>query len=128
MKAVKLSSGAELKIGVVPFPDAKVLLQTFLEEAKTVQIAGWDSHYNLVKDVFCVALSSRKLEAALWPCMERSLYNGVKVDAALFENVKVREDFIEVCYLVAQETLQPFTKSLYARFKEIFAQIEKFQA
>lgn len=128
MKEVKLASGATLKIGDAPFPEAKALFQAFLVEARSIPLVKWDEQVNVMKDIFCAAFASEKLEAALWVVMGRSQYNGLSITAAVFEPKKAREDFVEVCYLVAQENLQPFTKSLYAKFKEIFKLVESIQA
>lgn len=129
MQEFKLPSGAVLKVSPAPFPEAKALLQVFLREAKGIQFVKWDDVQTLAKDAFCTAFSSVELEWALLPCLERCLYNGqsIKVDAT-FEPVKAREDYIEVCYMVAKENLSPFTKSLYAQLKELIGKIEGLQA
>lgn len=125
---MKLGSGAELKVNPAPFTEAKALLQAFLEEAKAVEIKGQSEMANVLKNVFCAAFSSPKLEAALWTCMGRSTYNSLKIVPEIFEEMKAREDYMEICYLVAEENLKPFTKSLYAKFVDLSQKISSFQA
>lgn len=125
---MKLASGAELEIQPAPFADAKALFQAFLEEARGVEIKGGVEMGDVLKNIFCSAFASAKLEAALYKCLERSRYNKLKIVPDLFEDVKAREDYLEVCYLVAEENLRPFTKSLYARFKDLLKRIESIHA
>jgi hypothetical protein len=125
---MKLASGAELKLLPAPFPEAKALLQAFLEEAKGIDIKGKEELPNVLKNVFCSAFSSPKLDAALAKCMERCQYRGLKITEEAFEAVENRQDYLEVCYLVAEENLKPFTKSLYAKFVDLLKKIESIQA
>jgi hypothetical protein len=76
---MKLASGAELKLLPAPFPEAKALLQAFLEEAKGIDIKGKEELPNVLKNVFCSAFSSPKLDAALAKCMERCQYRGLRL-------------------------------------------------
>jgi hypothetical protein len=126
---MKTSTGAELRINAAPFEESLELLHAFLEEAKAVEIKAGKEHLpNVLKNVFCGAFSSPKLRVPLWKCMERCLYKGVKITPAAFEDVKAREDYMEICYLVAEENLKPFTKSLYAQFEELLKKIESLPA
>lgn len=118
MKEVILPSKAVLKIQPAPFADSKALYMTLLEEAKTLKMdpeANVD--VNLFKDIFCVGFSSKKVEAAVWKCMEKCLYNDMKILGDTFEPESAREDYMTVMFEVAQENIRPFTKSLYAQFK-----------
>lgn len=119
MQAVTLPSGAILKIGLAPFKDSKALYQAVLAEGPSIKIESTDQAENAIKDLFCVMLSSSKIEAALKPCLERSLYNGKKIDENSFEPKDARQDYIEACYLVAKANIEPFIVSLFARFSQV---------
>lgn len=128
-KEEKLPSGAVLKIGVIPFGDAKNLYQTLLEENKAVKLLSKDEVVNLIKDVFCHTFASKKVEAALLPCLQRCTYNGVKIDIEkTFEPESARQDYMKVCALVGKHAIDPFLKSLYADFLTALKAAENFQA
>ena len=129
MKEVKLPSGAVLKIGVVPFADARALYQSLLEEVKDLRIdSSQEVDINIVKDLVCVALSSKKIEANLEKCMARCLYKNLKIDSDTWEPVSARDDYIMACVEVTKETVAPFTKSLYAKFSPFIQGILKSPA
>ncbi len=126
---MKTSNGAELRLTAAPFDDALALLHAFLKEAKGVEIKqGKEELPNVLKNVFCSAFSSPELLRALNVCMERCLYKGQKIVPGIFEDLKAREDYLEICYLVAEENLKPFTKSLYAQFADLLKKIENIPA
>ena len=117
MKEVKLQSGKVLHITMAPFADSKALYQAILEEAKGLSLdPNAEIDANLFKDLFCTALSSKKIEECLWKCMERVTYNKLKVTQDTFEDVEARGDYIEACVEVAKENVFPFMKSLYAKY------------
>lgn len=120
MAEMGLPSGAKLKIQPAPFAESKALFQAILEEMASLKLdmeAEIDG--NFLKDLFCVGLSSKKIDAALAPCVRRCLYNGQKITDDLFEDEKARGDYIDVIYEVAKENVLPFTKSLYAQYKRL---------
>lgn len=122
----KLPSGAVLKITLAPFAEAKALYQACLEELRGLKV---DPHeeidVNLFKDLFCVGLSSKKIENALAACMKRSLYNDLKIDENTFEPVDARQDYMVACFEVAKENIAPFVKSLYAEYAPLWEKLQK---
>lgn len=121
-----LPSGAELKITVGSFAESRALYQAILEEAKGLRVDfGTELDVNLLKDLLCSVLSSKKVEACLFQCMRRATYNGIRIDESTFEPVEARQDYLEVCFEVAKENITPFTKSLYAKFSPM---LEKAKA
>lgn len=114
---MKLPSGAELEINLSPFSISKSLYQAVLDELKSLKVdANTELDINFFKDVFCVGLSSKKIEFALDECMKRAIYNGLKIDKDTFEPAAAREDYIAVCFEVAKVNLIPFTKNLFAQY------------
>ena len=125
----KLSSGAELKIQLAPFSDAKALFQAVLEEGKALKVNSQDEiDVNLFKDVFCSGFSSKKIESCLSVCMKRVTYNDLKIDENTFEPESARGDYMEVCWEVAKENILPFVKNLYAKYAPLLTGLKNSQA
>jgi len=113
MKEVTLPSGKLLQINVAPFLDSKALYQAFLEEVKFLEVKGTDQiDFNLLKQLVCVSLSSKKIELALEKCLVRALYDGRIISSSTWESVDARGDYIQACVEVAKENVLPFLKSL----------------
>lgn len=129
MKEVKLPSGAILKITPSPFAEARALYQAALREFKGINIGSGVELSVLYKELFCTGFSSPEIEAKLWECFKRCTYdNGkgdLKIDAATFEPVDAREDYLSVCMEVAKENVGPFMKSLLREYKSALAMTEK---
>jgi hypothetical protein len=127
MREIKLPSGAVLKIGVSPFEVSKALYQAILEEAKAVAFVSTTEMASVYKDIFCVGLSSKKIEACLWECFKKCIYNSgkgdLKIDKDTFEPVEARSDYVAVCIAVAKENIDPFVKGLYAEYSQFFEMI-----
>ncbi len=129
LKEIVLPSGAILKIGLAPFSDAKTLYQAFLSELKSVQMSEKSEATGLLKDLLCVGLSSKSIEAALAPCLKRCLYNDRKItDESIFESVEARGDYLQVCLEVAKENILPFVKSLFAEYSKLTSMTPSTQA
>lgn len=117
---LQLPSGAELEIQLAPFADAKALYQAVLEELKSIQVRDeTEIDLGLVKDLFCVGFSSKKVEAALEKCFKKCLYNKLPITADTWEPAEARGDYLKVCVEVAKENIAPFVKSLSAEFSQI---------
>lgn len=128
-REVKLPSGAILKVQPAFFADAKALYQAILDELKSVHVGSHIEMASVVKDMCCIAFSSPKVEAALWPCLARCTYNSgtsgdLRIDAKTFEPVAAREDYTQVCMEVAEENIRPFVKSLFAVFQRFLGMID----
>lgn len=123
-----IASGAEVKIAAADIEDSWALFQAFLKIGLTVPVKSGDELPNTLKDIFCASLASKELHGLLMVCANKCTYNGLKIEQSMFQSVKAREDYLEVLYLVAEANLKPFTKSLYARFKDILSKIENIQA
>ncbi len=94
-------------------------------EAKNLKIDSQDEmNANFLKDIFCTALSSERIEEKLWACMARVTIDGVKVTPDLFESADHRADYFDVCFEVAKENVLPFTKSLSAKFRPLLERLK----
>lgn len=127
-KEIELPSGAVLKIYPAPFADSKALYQAMLDEARGVQITKDNELGNMFKDFFCIAFSSKKVEACLSECLKKCTYNDLAIAKDTFEPLDARADYTMVCMEVAKENVAPFAKSLYAEYQRILAMISATQA
>lgn len=118
-REIKLESGAVLKVAPAPFVEARDLYQALLSEIKDVSAPGQMEIREAVTRLLCVGFSSKKIEAAVWKCMERCLYQESKITVDSFEPASARGDYILVVTEVVLENVTPFGKSLYAQLRRI---------
>jgi hypothetical protein len=118
---ITLNSGKELHITLATFAVSRNLLQAMLAEAKDLKFdPDAQVDVNVFKDLFCVGLSSKKIEAALHECLKKAVYDGQKCDSSdTWEKEDARGDYLEVCFEVAKANISPFTKTLTAQFKQV---------
>lgn len=127
-REVVLPSGRKLVIGNSPFAISKALYQSVLEEFGNLEISMDEGVPSLVKNIFCLGFSSKKIERCLDDCLKRVTVDSIRVNEETFEKVEHRQDYLDVCYEVALENLLPFTKSLYAKYQAVLKDLESFQA
>ena len=129
-----LKSGVEIEIQPAPFKEAHRLFKAVAEELKGVRLELGDlmagvkrpedllksdlteSTANTLKNLIATLVSSEKIEEALWPCMGRALYGGVRALAEAFEDEKARMDFIPTAQEVLLYNLRPFMSGLGSKF------------
>ena len=131
MKKIILSSGSTLEITIGSFVESRDLFQALMSESLPIKFNDdQDININMFKDILFTALSSKKVESALWVCLKRVLYNKEKVTESIFDNNEdARADYLEICFYVTKENVFPFTKNLYAKYYPMLQQVMKmFQA
>jgi hypothetical protein len=131
-----LDSGAKLEVQLAPFEEAEALLEVVMEELGDIKIELGlkgkdlkeifemeitDDALNTIKNVVAKVISSKKIKAALWPCMGRALYNDIKIGKETFESETARGDYLVVVKEVLWLNLSPFCKNLGSLFKGILA-------
>lgn len=125
---VDLPSGAKLQIVAAPFAVSKALYQALLADFQAIR-TDFSDMAALYKDLFCVGFASERIEACLWQCFERCLYDAGggarKIDKDTFEDVTRREDYPIVCVEVVKDNVAPFAKSLFAEYKRFSKMTEK---
>lgn len=122
---MKLPSGAELTITLAPYEDALALQDAVLEEVRGIKFdPKAEIDVNFRKDMFCVLMSSKKIRAALDPCLKRALYDKKHITKDTFEPVEARQDYISVCMEVAKENILPFLKSLSAEYAQVLESLK----
>lgn len=128
MREVELPSGATLKITCAEFVVSKALYQAVIKELRGVK---GEKVEDLLKEVFCAGFSSPEIEACLWECFKRCMYNSgagnLQITTDTFEPVERRDDYMKVCVEVAKENILPFVKSLYAEFQHFLLMVGSIQ-
>lgn len=123
MKEIKLPSGAILKISNTPFAISKALYQAVLEEMKGLSLTAGTDMNEVLKNLFCIGFSSKKIETALSECLKRCTYNDgkgdLKIDDSTFEAPSAREDYTILCVEVMMENISPFMKGLSVGLKRV---------
>jgi hypothetical protein len=128
-KEVTLESGATLIMSDVPFAEARELEVAVASEFRKLKLDPQaEIDVNFIKDIALTAVSSKEIELALWKCLGRCTYNGNRIKKETFEPDEAREDFHQVCLEVAQHTLAPFMKNLFARLKPFIQMVKKSPA
>lgn len=130
-REVNLPSGAILRIQVAPFAVSKALYQAVLRELQPLQIKGDMEVPSLIKDLFCVGLSSLAVEQCLWECFKSCTYDAGqgerKLSQEVLEPVEARDDYMTICVEVAKDNIGPFTKSLYADYQKLAELMSSFE-
>lgn len=119
---ITLNSGNLLTVNPPPFALANKLLKTVARELTAVsfdldlgnvdlaKIAPKD--INTLKNAAFQLLQSDAVEAAVFACVERCLYNGQKITRDTFESPEARADYLPVVWEVMKASLTPFFKNL----------------
>lgn len=131
-KIVKLSSGAELDITMVSFDEGELLLDACLREIGQIDINSKTDHVALFKNAFARLKLSKEVKSCLKPCLACATYtlNGVVTkltDNHIFEDEKVRGDYLPVLKEVLEYNLSPFFASLISSLKDLESQIRALQ-
>lgn len=127
-----LPSGAQLNITVAPFADAHALLKAILRSVKGMSlpqnisevdmsmagIAGNPQLFGTVVDKILSVAVSDDVEKALFKCLERTTYDGVKIHPVIFDDPKytdrIREDYYSICLKVIEANCKPFFKTAFS--------------
>lgn len=134
-----LASGATLDITIAPFADAHRLLKAFLKALKgtelprellevdpaTMKPSDFLAHPELLKLLMDRAIelcTSEEVEAALFQCFDRVLYDTHRLTRGLFDDPKyadqLKADFFAIAYYVVEANCKPFFKQTFSRLKE----------
>ncbi len=134
-QTIPLESSAILEITAVSFADATELKKAVARELVNVKVdlTSLDlskisaDELNSFKNVLFQILGSDAIEAALWKCMSRCLYNQQRITPATFEPEAAREDYHHVAWEVMVYSLRPFGKSLLSLFSTNLPKISNAQ-
>ena len=121
-----LDSGAVLDLTLAPFEAGHKLLKAVMREIEQVNVSKEalsgemnEGALNTIKSLLARLIYSDAVEAALWPCMDRALYNNKRISKDLFEDEAARADYLPVVKEVLLFNLSPFTKNLTSLLSEV---------
>ncbi len=121
METKTLPSGAVLEISMAEFEVGLALLEAVARDLEMVK-SNSDA-IELLKNVIARAISSPGIKQALQPCFGRCKYNNRPVNNALFQDEKIREDYLLIVKEVLVLNLRPFSSSLPLVLKDIQGQV-----
>ena len=113
---VKLPSGTELDITLLPYEDAwevQSVVATVLEQMK-IDLKGLDLKNLLATDMLQFKgpilhlLSSKDVKDAAQKCFVKCTYSNRRIDSQTFEPKAARGDFIPAMFHVLKENISPF--------------------
>lgn len=117
---ITLPSGAELNVDTLPpFADSEALFKAVMKDILLLIPSDRELDQSVIKDFICRGLVSSDVRSALWKCMERVTYNGLKINKDTFEPEDARQDYMEVLWQVAERNIAPFLKGLFARLNTL---------
>lgn len=126
-----MDSGATLGIEVASFAVGTKLLKTVARELEAVGINvglgtgrledffkmnfDKDAVINTIKNITLRLVGSDAVEAVLWECMDKCIYNGVRITRTTFEDEKAKGDYFNVAKEVLVANLSPFFPGLHSK-------------
>lgn len=123
MTEITTQSGAEVVINSAPFKDAMALKNAFERElAKTdIKLDKLDlkSDITAISSIIFAIDSSDKIFEAVFKCLSRCTYDGVKITESIFEPEEARGDYYEIVIECVKVNLAPFFKGLSSRLKSL---------
>lgn len=109
-----MKSGVKFVITEAGFGDAHALLTALLAEAKGVQLGEnpMDMDVSVLKDIAIGAVTSKAVNEAMWKCLQKASYDGVRVEPGLFDDPKIgsaaRSDYFEMAWECIRVNCGPF--------------------
>jgi hypothetical protein len=132
-KELTLESGHKLTMAMATFGESRALFQAVSRCFKALKIDG-EKELNItenlstIKDTFIECITDKDVEAALLPCLKRCAYDNKTISGwELFDDEKIREDYLSVVWEVSKYNLSPFTKSLYSEFLKLTSRQQAIQ-
>ncbi len=128
-----LPSGSKLVVSESAYQDANTLLKALLRTAKGVQLAHnpLETDVTALKDVVLEAATSPEVDAALFKCAERAMYENVRVTKDLFDDPKLKDlargDYFLILWHVIEVNCGPFFGKTFSALKERLATSPFFQ-
>ena len=121
METKTLPSGAVLNMTMADFADGHRLMKTVAKELENVGFTAVDvtKDINAIKNIIMRLIYSESIEQALKPCLAKCNYNKRQITDELFEDAKVRGDYLPVVKEVLIFNITPFFASIGSLLKDI---------
>lgn len=131
-KIVDLPSGAKLEITLAGFEEGEALTSAVAKEIEGIKLSSninfsemtadtpmTGELLDVIKSLVARVLYSKEIKSVLWQCMSRATRNNIRVTKEMFDDEKVREDYIPIMREVLIYNLTPFFKNLGSLFTGI---------
>ncbi len=128
-----LPTGSKLVVSESSYADADALLKALVQCAKGVPLPKnfMETDVTVLKDVLVKAIVSDDVDAALFKCAERAVYENVKVTKALFDDPKLkdaaRQDRFLISWHVIEVNCGPFFGKTFSILRERLRTSPSFQ-
>jgi hypothetical protein len=119
-----LPSGSKMTVSESSYEDANALLKALLKAAKGIPLAKdpMSMDVTVLKDALIEAATSSEVDAAIFKCAERAVYENVKVTKALFDDPKLKEaaraDYFLIQWHVIEVNCGPFFGKTFSILRE----------
>lgn len=118
------TSGAKVVINPAGFTEAMALKNAVVKELGSAEInidltRIRETNLNSLLPLILQVDSSEQVNAALWVCLGRCLYNSEKISEKTFEAVKARVDYYEIAVACLKENISPFLDGLLSKLISI---------
>jgi hypothetical protein len=120
----KLPSGANLVVSESSYQDANALLKALTRCAKGIPLPKnlMEADVTMLKDMLVEAVVSEEVDAALFKCAERAVYESVRVDKTIFDDPKLREkarsDYFLILWHIVEVNCGPFFGKAFSELRE----------
>ena len=123
----KTESGADVKINMADFITSMKLKKAIQKAllVNKIDIASLDfselksGAISSIFELVLTADSNEEVENAVFKCLARCTYNGMKIEVSTFEPMEAREDYYEVIIACLKENLSPFFKPLLSKLNAL---------
>lgn len=122
-----LKSGAKIAVTPADFAVANALRKALMKAMKGVPLGPemLNQDVGVLGDLISNVGTSDEVEAAIFACGQRVLYEGRKFEPSLFDDptigAQARRDFLESSWVIVKENVYPFFETALSSLKTITA-------
>mgnify|MGYP004568317085 CR=1 FL=1 len=116
MEFVTEENKAKVIINAAPLQDAFRLKAVIQKALLNNGIKIEDIKENDIFNILMALDSSEEVFNAMFDCLKKSSYNGIKITKETFEPEETRGDLYEVFFYCLKVNIYPFLRSLCSRF------------
>ena len=119
-----LPSGGKLTVSESSYQDATALLKALTRCAKGLPLPKdfLEADITVMKDLLVEAMVSEEVDAAIFKCAERAVYDNVRVEKSLFDDPKLKEnaraDYFLILWHVVEVNCGPFFGKVFSELRD----------
>ena len=106
------------------YQDANALLKALTRCAKGLALPKnfLEADVTVLKDMLVEAVVSEEVDAALFKCAERAVYESVRVDKSIFDDPKLKDraraDYFVILWHIVEVNCGPFFGKAFSELRE----------